>query len=131
MFSLNKIQIIGNLGKDADIKINGNLTIAKFNVATSHSYKGKDGNYVNDTTWHSCVLFNPSEFIQPKLIKGAKFYFEGRIKKGSYQNKQDVTVYTCDVIVEKVIVLESGTQKPVSEQINEVTERDAFDDLPF
>ena len=58
-FSLNKIMLIGNLGQDAETRFTtNNVGVTSFSMATTHSYKGKDGNWVNETTWHNVVAFN-------------------------------------------------------------------------
>ena len=63
-FSLNKIMLIGNLGKDAETRFTtNNLSVTNFTLATTNSYKGKDGNWVNETTWHNITSFNLS--IEP------------------------------------------------------------------
>ncbi|MCF8264567.1 MAG: single-stranded DNA-binding protein, partial [Melioribacteraceae bacterium] len=55
-FSLNKIMLIGNLGRDAETRFTQNNTsVSTYSIATTHSYKGKDGNWVEETTWHNIV----------------------------------------------------------------------------
>ena len=64
-FSLNRIELIGNLGRDAETRFTtNNLSVTSFSIATTYSYKGKDGNFVNETTWHNCVGFNLSDFYK-------------------------------------------------------------------
>ncbi len=107
-FTLNKVMLIGNLGSDAENRVTVNdVPVTSFSMATTHSYKGKDGNWVNDTTWHNIVAFNLSDFMRDKLKKGKKFYVEGRLNKRSYENKQGQTVYITEVIAEKLIPLDS------------------------
>ena len=111
-FSLNKVMLIGNLGQDAEHRFTTNNTeVSTFSIATSHSYKGKDGNWVNDTTWHNVVIFGASDFLKGNLKKGKKFYIEGRISKRDYENKDGVKVYVTEVIADKfnIIPLDSSS----------------------
>lgn len=101
-FSLNKVMLIGNLGQDAEHRFTtNNNEVSTFSIATSHSYKGKDGNYVNETTWHNVVLWGASDFLKGKLKKGAKFYIEGRISKRDYENKEGQKIYITEVLADK------------------------------
>lgn len=135
-FSLNKIMLIGNLGQDAETRFTtNNVSVTNFSLATSHSYKGKDGNWVNETTWHNCVSFNLSDYFKEQLKKGKKFYVEGRLTKRDYTDKEGIKRYSTDVFVEKLIPLEAsgGSDSNYSQEdstsapsgVNE------DDDLPF
>ncbi len=109
-FSLNKIMLIGNLGRDAETRFSqDNLSITTFSIATTNSYKGKDGNWVNDTTWHNVVSFNLSDYVKESLKKGRKFYVEGRLSKRDYTDKEGVKRYTTEVVAEKLIPLDSSS----------------------
>ena len=140
-FSLNKIQLIGNLGRDAETRFTtNNLSVTSFSMATTYSYKGKDGNFVNETTWHNCVGFNLSDFYKENLKKGKKFYIEGRLTKRDYTDKEGNKRYSTDVVVERLIPLESSGGSGNSSYDNSsgggsVNEPDVQvennDDLPF
>ena len=107
-FSLNKIMLIGNLGKDAETRFTtSNAAITTFSLATTNSYKGKDGNWVNETTWHNVVSFNLPDFYKEALKKGKKFYVEGRLTKRDYTDKEGQKRYVTEVVSEKLIPLES------------------------
>jgi single-strand DNA-binding protein len=106
-FSLNKITLIGNLGKDSETRFTtNNRSVTSFSVATVHSYKGKDGNYVNETTWHNCISWELSDYMKEALKKGKKFYVEGRLSKRDYTDKDGVKRFVTEVITEKLIPLE-------------------------
>ncbi|HEX7357800.1 MAG TPA: single-stranded DNA-binding protein [Ignavibacteriaceae bacterium] len=139
-FSLNKIMLIGNLGRDVETRFtSGNVSISSFSMATTNSYKGKDGNWVNETTWHNITVFNLSDFMKENLKKGRKVYVEGRLTKREYTDKEGVKRYSTDVISEKIIPLEaSGDGSSNSENVgmDSSTENvdpvvDSNDDLPF
>jgi single-strand DNA-binding protein len=139
-FSLNRIELIGNLGRDAETRFTANnLSVTSFSIATTHSYKGKDGNFVNETTWHNCVGFNLSDFYKENLKKGKKFYIEGRLTKRDFTDKDGNKRYSTDVIVNQLIPLESTSSGGGSDynsgsggSVNEADVHvDNNDDLPF
>jgi len=108
-FSLNKIMLIGNLGRDAETRFTtNNVSVSSFTLATTNSYKGKDGNWVNETTWHNIVAFNLSDYFKENLKKGRKFYVEGRLTKRDYTDKDGIKRYATDVVSEKLIPLEAS-----------------------
>jgi len=134
-FSLNKIMLIGNLGKDAETRFTtNNLSVTNFSIATSNSYKGKDGNWVNETTWHNIVSFNLSDYMKDNLKKGRKFYIEGRISKRDYTDKDGIKRYSTEVISERLIPLDSTGSAP-EEAEEKVSSPDVNvennEDLPF
>lgn len=140
-FSLNKIMLIGNLGRDVETRFTtGNVSISSFSMATTNSYKGKDGNWVNETTWHNVTVFNLSDFMKEQLKKGKKVYVEGRLTKREYTDKEGIKRYSTDVISERIIPLEGseGSSNSYSESsssdsssVNEMPPVDNNDDLPF
>jgi single-strand DNA-binding protein len=109
-------------------------------LATTSRIKGKDGNWINETTWHNIVAFSLSDYIKNILRKGKKFYIEGRVSKRDYTDKDGVKRYSVDVIADLIIPFESGgessapredlqtNQNPISEPDIQV---DDNDDLPF
>lgn len=137
-FSLNKIMLIGNLGKDAETRFTtSNKSVTSFSIATVNSYKGKDGNYVNENTWHNCVAWELSDFMKSTLLKGKKIYAEGRLTKRDYTDKDGVKKYVTEVIIEKIIPLESGERNQNSQPDNSEPQTGGRklltedDDLPF
>lgn len=138
-FSLNKIMLIGNLGNDAENRFTtNNISVTTFSLATSRGYKGKDGNWVNETTWHNVVCYSLPDFYKEQLKKGKKFYVEGRLSKRDYTDKDGIKRYMTEVISEKLIPLEgresAGTQasEGVIGSYSEAEPNSANDDdLPF
>lgn len=107
-FSLNRVMLIGNLGRDAETRFTtNNVSVTNFSIATTRSYKDKDGNWQNETTWHNVTGFNLSDFFKDNLKKGKKFYIEGRISKREYNDKDGNKRTATDVICERLIPLES------------------------
>ena len=136
-FSLNKVMLIGNLGRDCETRFTtNNVSVTSFTMATSNSYKGKDGNWVNDTTWHNIVSFNLSDYMKENLKKGKKFYVEGRISKRDYTDKEGIKRYVCEVVSEKLIPLDSVADSSFSgseesSNAEPTVETDDNTDLPF
>ena len=137
-FSLNRIMLIGNLGRDAETRFtNNNVSVTNFSLATTHSYKGKDGEWVNETTWHNITGFNLSDFFKENLKKGKKFYVEGRLTKREYTDKEGIKRYSTDVYTDKLISLETTGEPRGNNNIENaggVSEPPAVegnDDLPF
>ena len=101
--------LIGNLGQDAENRFTtNNLSVTSFSIATTNSYKGKDGNWVEETTWHNVVSFNLSDYYKDNLKKGRKFYVEGRLQKRDYTDKEGIKRYVTEVVSEKLIPLDAG-----------------------
>lgn len=143
-FSLNKIMLIGNLGRDAETRFTtSNVSVTSFTLATTNSYKGKDGNWVNETTWHNIVSFNLSDYFKESLKKGRKFYVEGRLTKRDYTDKDGIKRYATDVVADKIIPLDSSAGGGMGEgaahedtsfggNVSEPQiQTDENDDLPF
>ncbi|HEX3074461.1 MAG TPA: single-stranded DNA-binding protein [Ignavibacteriales bacterium] len=69
-FSVNKAILVGNLGQDAEVRTTqSNLEITRFSLATTRSWKNKDGEWQNETTWHNIVAFNLSDYYKEQLKK--------------------------------------------------------------
>ena len=130
-FSLNKIMLIGNLGRDVETRFTtGNVSISNFSMATTNSYKGKDGNWVNETTWHNITVFNLSDFMKENLKKGRKVYVEGRLTKRDYTDKEGIKRYSTDVVSERIIPLESSGESSGANSEDNSTESNVVNDMP-
>ena len=104
MASLNKVMLIGNLGKDPEIRYTSSGTaVAKFSIATSDRSKDKvSGNWVEKTEWHNIVLFNKqAELAGEYLSKGKTVYIEGRLQTQKYE-KDGITRYSTEIIGDKM-----------------------------
>lgn len=113
MKGLNKVTLIGNLGKDPEIQtFEGGTTLAKFSLATSESYKDKEGNKQTETEWHSIITWrNLAEIAGKYLKKGDTIYLEGKIKTRSYEDKEGNKRYTTEIIADNFIMLNKPTDK--------------------
>ena len=88
--SVNKVILIGNLGKDPEVKYTQTgMAVARFSVATTDRVKDKDGNWQDRTEWHNLVAFQrTAEIAAEYLKKGGKVYIEGRLHSDSWDDKE-------------------------------------------
>ena len=123
MSGLNKIQLIGRLGKDPELAYTQDgLGILKFTLATSEIYNDKNGERVENTTWHNVVLFGKmAETLANYLTKGKQVYVEGKIRNSSYDDKEGIKRYKTEVISNNVILLgkKDDTQGGQDEEYDE------------
>ena len=108
MAGINKVILVGNLGKDPEIRhLENGTAVANFSIATSESFTDKNsGEKKEITDWHDIVLWRGLAEIAEKYIrKGTKIYVEGKLKKRSWQDKEGNTKYNTEVIGEKLTIL--------------------------
>jgi single-strand DNA-binding protein len=106
--SLNKVQLIGNLGKDPEVKYTPSGTaVAKITLATNERFKDKDGQWQDRTEWHNVVLWQRlAEIAGEYLKKGGKVYVEGRLQTRSWDDKQtNQKKYMTEVVASDLILL--------------------------
>lgn len=104
MSSVNKVIIIGHIGRDPETRhTQTGQQVASFSVATDESYKGKDGQKVEATEWHNVTVWGKqAEFVANYLAKGRLVYVEGKLKTEKYTGKDGVEKYTTKIIAERV-----------------------------
>lgn len=143
--SVNKVILIGNLGKDPEIRsTQSGKDIASFSLATTESWKDKaSGEKKQMTDWHNVVVFNVGlvNLIKQYVKKGTKLYLEGALKTRKWQDKQGNDKYTTEVVLsdyKSTITLlgssEKQATKTVAEQTKEYNDKDLSmveDDIPF
>ncbi len=115
--SVNKVILIGHLGKDPEIRYTPNNTaVATFSVATNERFKDKDGNWGDRTEWHNVVVWDRlAEVAQNYLKKGGQVYIEGRIQTRSWDDKQTGEKKYRTEIVASDLVLLGGRQQGAEE----------------
>src|SRR5215467_6294416 len=120
--TVNKVTLIGRLGKDAESKFTQSGTsVATFSIATNWRQKDQQtGEWKEHTDWHNIVLWR-SENVAPYLTKGTQVYIEGRLQTRNYENKEGRKVYVTEVVAEELILLggrgggeSGGGDQPVS-----------------
>ena len=104
--TVNKVILVGNLGKDAETKFTpGGASVTRFSVATTRSWKDQQTNdWKEETNWTNVVLWR-QENLSNYLTKGKKVYIEGRLQTRSYDDKEGKKVYATEVVAEEVILL--------------------------
>lgn len=100
MSGVNKVILVGNLGKDPEVRsIEGGTKVASFSLATKEVYKGKDGAKVEQTEWHNIVVWRGlAELAEKYLRKGSQIYLEGKIKTRSWDDKDGNKRYTTEIV---------------------------------
>ncbi|MDD3527558.1 MAG: single-stranded DNA-binding protein, partial [Bacteroidales bacterium] len=137
---INKVILIGNLGKDPDIMTFENgVKRANIAVATNENYKDKEGNWVEQTEWHNVVGWR--WLAEKNLVKGDMVYIEGKLKTRTWDDKDGVKHYITEVVADKITRItprqEQGTYQappPVATTENfqePPPEEGPTDDLPF
>jgi len=107
--SLNKVMLIGNLGKDPELKYTtSGVAVANFTIATNESWKDQDGNLQERTEWHNIVAWRKlAEICGEWLKKGKKVYLEGRIQTRSYDDKNTgAKRYITEIVADSMIMLD-------------------------
>ena len=104
--SVNKVILVGNLGKDAETKFTpGGAAVTKFTIATGRRWKDQQsGEWKEETDWHNVVLWR-AENLANYLTKGKQVYVEGRLHTRSYDDKDGKKQYFTEVVAEDVILL--------------------------
>ena len=107
MASLNKVMLIGNLGKDPEVRYTAAGTaVASFSVATSEKYKNKSGEWEEKTEWHNVTLWaRLAEIAGEYLAKGKTVYIEGRLQTRKWQDRDGKDRYTTEIVGEKMQML--------------------------
>ena len=106
--SVNKVILIGNLGKDPEIKYTSSgMAVAKFSLATNERYKDKDGQWQDRTEWHNIVAWQRlAEIVGEYVKKGSKLYLEGRIQTSSWDDKETgQKKYRTEIIANDLVLL--------------------------
>ena len=114
MAGINKVILVGNLGKDPEMfSTDAGIKRAKFSLATSENFTAKDGTRVDETEWHSIVLWRGlAEVAEKYLRKGSKIYLEGKIKTNSYVDKDGNKKSFIDIIGDRFEMLDSKPPPP-------------------
>lgn len=111
MKGLNKVTLIGNLGNDPTIQhLEGNVTVAKFSLATSENFKDSNGQNQTITDWHNIVLWRGlADLAEKYLHKGSLIYVEGKLKTRTYEDKDGQKRYVTEVIAESFLMLDKAS----------------------
>ncbi|PIF04991.1 MAG: single-stranded DNA-binding protein [Draconibacterium sp.] len=107
--SVNKVILIGNVGKDPEIRhLDSGVAVANFPLATSETYTAKNGDRVTSTEWHNIVLWRGLADIAEKYVKkGMQLFIEGRIRSRSYDDKDGNKRYITEIYGDSMRMLTS------------------------
>lgn len=114
MRGVNRVMLIGNLGKDPDVQfLEGNIAVAKFPLATTETFKDRTGKLISQTEWHTVVLWRGlAELAQKYLHKGSLVYIEGRLRTRSWEDKEGNRKFATEVVGDNLIMLDKRTDGP-------------------
>jgi single-strand DNA-binding protein len=152
MGSVNKVILVGNLGRDAELRYTpGGAAVATLNMATTEVWNDKAGQKQEKTEWHRVVLWGKSaETLSEYLTKGKQIYVEGRLQTRQWDDKDGNKRYTTEIRGDRIVLLSGGGggmgarpqrtgagaaagagggdhMEPMGEPISELTD----DDIPF
>jgi single-strand DNA-binding protein len=123
---VNKVILIGNLGKDPDVRyLDNGVAVANMSIATTENYKNKKGDRVSQTEWHEIVLWRGlAEIAEKYLKKGSSVYIEGKIRTNKWVDKEGVTRNKVEIMADKMNMLSKSIN-------NEDVSDNSLNDLPF
>src|ERR1700761_8038507 len=143
MSGINKVILIGHLGKDPEMRyLEGGVSVTSFPLATSETFN-KDGQKVEQTEWHNIVMWRGLADVAGKFLqKGKLVYIEGKLRTRSFEDKEGVKKYTTEVVAENFTMLgrksdfepEANPRQQVQQAkgpTNTFIENTAEEDLPF
>lgn len=143
MASLNKVMLIGNLGKDPEVRYTtSGQAVASFNLATSEKFKNKSGDWEERTEWHRVTLWGKlAEIAGEYLAKGKTVYIEGRLQTRKWTDRDGNDKYTTEIVGDKMQMLGGkgdggsssggggGARRPAAGGVADTTV--SYDEPPF
>ena len=132
MVGVNKVILVGNLGKDPEVKyLDSGIAVANFSLATTENYKNKEGERVSQTEWHNIVLWRGlAEVAEKYLKKGSSIYIEGRIRTRKWEDDDGKTRYNTEILGDNMTML-GGKPQPENKNEDLTSSENDEDDLPF
>jgi len=135
MASLNKVFLIGNLGKDPEKRYTPNgQAVTTVSLSTTFRWKDKAGQFQEKTDWHNLVIWGKqAETAKDLMKKGDQVFVEGRIQNRSYDDKNGIKKYISEVVALRVMKLGRKEAAPVEEAVEKEAEavEGSDEDLPF
>jgi single-strand DNA-binding protein len=116
MRTVNKVTLLGYLGKDPVMRDANGISVANFTLATNERWKDKSGEYKEATDWHNITLWGKqAENAHKFLAKGSLVYLEGKMKTRQYTDKEGVEKYITEVVVGDILFISGAPSKSSSE----------------
>ncbi|MHA7877332.1 MAG: single-stranded DNA-binding protein [Bacteroidota bacterium] len=139
MSAVNKVILLGNLGKDPEVRhLENDRMRVSFTLATNETYRNKEGEKITNTEWHNVVLWTPlAKIAEQYLTKGKQIYLEGKLVTRSYVDKEGQTKYTTEVVGQSLVLLggsKSGSTDSTDAQDmgnSDIEDNEDTDGLPF
>ena len=133
--SVNKVILIGNLGRDPEVRFtSGGTPVANFSIATSEQWKNAEGEQQEHTEWHNLVAFRRlAEICGEYLHKGSRIYVEGKIRSRSWEGQDGQKRYRTEVIIDDMMMLDSRGEPGKAAAADSGFQPDEIsdDDIPF
>ena len=142
--SVNKVILLGNVGKDPEVRYLENGTaVANFSLATTENFKNKNGERVSNTEWHNIVAWRGLAEIAEKYVKkGSQLFIEGKITSRSWDDKEGNKRYTTEVVASNFQMLDrknsnnsddnqNKAETPMATVDKDINKKEESDDLPF
>ncbi|MCU0329978.1 MAG: single-stranded DNA-binding protein [Candidatus Kapabacteria bacterium] len=128
--TLNKVMLLGNVGRDPEINVTTNGTrVATMRMATTETWKDRDGNQHEHTDWHTIVAWRGlADIVERMVRRGSRIFIEGKLQTRSYEDKEGNKRYVTEVVADNVLLLESKRHDPDGESTESNTNSD---DIPF
>ena len=108
MRGVNRVMLIGNLGREPEIQhLEGNIAVAKFPLATTETFKDKNGNLVSQTEWHTVTLWRGlADLAQKYLHKGSLVFIEGRLRTRNWEDKDKNRRFSTEIVGDNLVMLD-------------------------
>jgi single-strand DNA-binding protein len=131
--SVNKVFLIGRLGKDPEVKkMTNGESVTNVTLATTESWKDKSGTKQEKTEWHNLVFYRRlAEIAGEYLKKGSQIYAEGKLQTRKWQTKEGQDRYSTEIIVSEMQMLGSKSSTGKVDSLNNATKQDDDSDIPF
>jgi len=134
MVGVNKVILVGNLGKDPEVRhLEGGTAVASFSIATTESYKDKAGQRIDQTEWHNIVVWRGlAELAEKYLKKGMTVYLEGKLRTRSWDDKDGHKRHSTEIVGDTFTIL-SKKENNTSTNNDDIGNigTNTGDDLPF
>ncbi|WP_320911815.1 single-stranded DNA-binding protein [Butyricimonas paravirosa] len=129
---VNKVILVGTVGKDPEVRNTQNNKVATFSLATNESYKDKNGEKKIVTEWHNVVIWGKlAEIVEKYVKKGNHLYLEGKLSSRSWEDQNGTKRYITEVIVHSMTMLPSARKSGEDRQGSSQETFSNNDDLPF
>jgi len=129
---VNKVILVGTVGKDPEVRNTQNNKVATFSLATNESYKDKNGEKKTVTEWHNVVIWGKLvEIVEKYVKKGNHLYLEGKLSSRSWEDQNGTKRYITEVIVHSMTMLPSVRKSGEDRQVSSQETFSNNDDLPF